>query len=84
MKMTKTDFDELKRMLDQHEGNYDRAKRTYIEYGLTLKRYCFDCLYAVKDKEAKQRWFDKVYQYLDDTHIYTALKRILLSEEETP
>ena len=45
----------------------------YCDGGLSDKRHRWDCLWSVA-KEKRTEWFDRVYQYADDTHIDTALR----------
>jgi hypothetical protein len=47
----------------------------YRAKGLSDKRYRWDCLWAINSK-FRNEWFAKVYTYLNDTHIDTALKKI--------
>lgn len=47
----------------------------YVNAGLTSKRYLFDCLYAT---EGMSSWIcDNLYSYMNDTHIYTALRSLI-------
>lgn len=45
----------------------------YLKKGLTHKRHRWDCLWSV-NKERRTKWFDRVYQYANDTHIDSALR----------
>ena len=63
------------KVLDLHPDS--RAK--YAEQGYTPKRFRWDVLYATQiGNETGIRWVNSVlYPYLDDTHIDSALKRIV-------
>ena len=47
----------------------------YRAKGLSDERYRWDCLYSVNEKD-RQEWFDRVYEFANDDHIDTALKKI--------
>jgi len=47
----------------------------YREKGLSDRRYRWDCLWAINEKDRKE-WFDRVYQFANDDHIDTALRKI--------
>jgi len=50
----------------------------WLEYqaaGLSAKRYRWDCVWAIPS-DARNSWFNKVYQYANDDHIDTALRKI--------
>ena len=57
-------------LVDCYEsGNFHKADRVQD----LQKRFCFDVLYGC----SLSRWIcDELYPYLDDEHIYTALKRL--------
>jgi hypothetical protein len=54
---------------DYANGNFHNATRTKD----LQKRFCFDVLYGTG---LNSFVCSELYQYLDDTHIYTALKSI--------
>ncbi len=61
------------------EDNPTITEETYTTQGLTNKRFRWDVLYAAKiNNESSSRWIcDNLYSYMDDTHIDTALRKIL-------
>ncbi len=88
MKMNQSDFKALCDMLRTHCQNerVDLAytREQYKVNGLSETRFLFDLLYAIPGVQ-RQAWFDRgVYQYLNDDHIETALRRAvaLLSNEQ--
>ena len=84
MKIKQEHFDKLKREIestlekhngsgelvaDYEKGNFARANKVKD----LQKRFCFDVLYGA----GLARWAsDNLSAYMDDSHIYTALKRI--------
>lgn len=81
MKMTKQHFDGLSKLvtetLAQRGLSVADVQKQYADAGLSDTRRRFDCLYAIPFAD-RQAWFDTgVYDYLDDSHIETALKRIV-------
>lgn len=52
----------------------------YREQGLSDKRYRWDCLWYSSGK-LRTEWFDRVYQYANDTHIDSALRKITKTEK---
>lgn len=71
MKMTKEDFDDLKkRVLKAVEENPD-AKALYKKCGHSKVRYAWDLFHVAGINIAP------LYKYLNDDHINTALMRIV-------
>jgi hypothetical protein len=72
MKMITEHFEYLKQAVEGLDTENTRAR--YIASGLTTKRYQWDIV-----REANLTpWVCKVlYVYLDDTHIQTALDRVI-------
>ncbi len=81
MKITKEHYDFLNKeinhvlikypnLVDEYEnGHFARADRTKD----LQKRFCFDLLYGA----GLTKWVcDELYPYMNDDHIYTALKNI--------
>ena len=84
MKIKQEHFDKLKREIEStlkkhngsgelvdcyEKGNFARANKVKD----LQKRFCFDVLYGA----GLARWAsDNLSAYMDDSHIYTALKRI--------
>ena len=71
MKMTAGDFDRLKTAISGVISQHPLARAEYRAKGLSDTRFAWDCLHASK--------FDTVglYHYLNDSHITTALLRII-------
>lgn len=76
MKMLPEHFDELKMLIECIDTPDRRVM--YEAFGITYDstRYRWDCVWAVP-REARTPLFDRIYAYADDTHIDTALKRII-------
>lgn len=47
----------------------------YRERGLSDMRYRWDCLWSINYAD-RATWFDEVYEYANDEHIDTALRKI--------
>ena len=76
MKMQKAHYDYLKRAIGSHLENRDAPSivSNYRDNGLTPKRFRWDCTYGAK----LSTWIcDNLYDYLDDTHIDTALRSVM-------
>ena len=60
--------------------------RYYVQRGLTLRRYVWDCLHAASRDYPEFRRFlcTDIYGYADDTHIDTVLFKIAKEVELTP
>lgn len=75
-KITGENFETLKMFAKQGAKNLESVE-AYLNDGLTLKRYRWDCLYACP---TSSKWIcDALYNSdatLNDTHIDTALRRI--------
>lgn len=80
MKMAKTDFDRLKKAIeDANETQMftlTEFKENYKAAGLTEKRYRWDMWYCIPQAERVQMMRD-FYEYLNDDHIDTALRKIM-------
>jgi hypothetical protein len=64
---------EIDTLLDIHNVTIHEVKAHYAKNKLTSKRMRWDLLYAAK----LSKWVcDNLYDYLDDTHIDTALKKM--------
>ena len=83
MKMTKEHYETMKHAIDAVLSNYDKDKLVHeYETGQFAKadnvkdlqkRFCFDLLY---DAGLNNFVSDNLYPYLNDIHLYTALKSI--------
>ena len=72
MKMKPKHYQALRAIVLQ---DHRPTEASYLEQGLSAKRYRWDLLWNAPGRRA---WFDSgVYDYLDDTHIDTALRRIV-------
>ena len=76
MKMTSAHFDQLKNMISEHQDRIDDYVESCRTMELSEKRIRWDLLWNVPHS-LRVVWFDAVYQYLDDTHIDTALKAVV-------
>lgn len=78
MKMTDEDYNELLAMCrDAHkDADLSLERRHYTASGLSEMRFRWDVLWGVP-AEKRTPWFDRVYKYLNDDHIDTALKRVI-------
>ena len=71
MKMTSSDFAELKRVILETVDEHPGMKAEYTKKGLSPMRYRWDIMYLSKVD------IPKYYHYLNDDHIDTALRKIL-------
>jgi hypothetical protein len=80
MKMTENDFNQLKEIIIENDNIHGLKTSDWVEQakisGWSDKRMRWDMVWSV-GREKRQTWFDKVYQYLDDDHIDTALRKIV-------
>lgn len=88
MKIKAEHYDELVAMLDKlNDKVKDCEKETtgacndlghvqeaYVDQGLPLIRFRWDVLFAVPSEERRD-WFDKIYEYANDGHVDTALRK---------
>ena len=72
MKMKQEHYDILNNAIKSSRF-YDDLMN-YKQAGMSAKRWRWDCLWSVR--ESLKEWFSIVYQYLNDDHIDTALRRI--------
>jgi hypothetical protein len=78
MKMTSEHYSyllsEIDTLLDRHKiDSIDTVKQEYEAKGLSMKRMRWDLVYYAK----LTPWIcDNLYNYLDDTHIDTALRKM--------
>jgi len=72
MKITVEHYDAL-RIAIESSPVYPRLL-DYRARGLSDKRYRWDCIWAVHN--GLRSWFGEVYQYANDDHIDTALRKI--------
>jgi hypothetical protein len=71
MKMLDTDFQGLSNSINAVVSNFPNVSILYKKNGLTHERYRWDVFYVSKiDKKL-------FYEYLNDSHIDTALRKIL-------
>ena len=78
MKITPQDYADLKAAIVGIFGNRKLADiaAMYKDNGLSEKRFRWDLLYSVQSV-VRQPIFDRMYKYANDTHIDTALRRIV-------
>lgn len=81
MKMYPSDYRALRDMVEahlkRHKVNLRRVREDYDQAGLSETRFVFDMFYAVPGAERRD-WFDRgIYDYLNDDHIRTALRRVV-------
>lgn len=77
MKMLPQHFEKLKSMISV--ADTAELRQSYRDRGLTDQRYRWDLTYVRSDKAVMRFICDELYQYLDDTHIDTALRKIIPS-----
>lgn len=78
MKITVEHFNALKTMIAEHGApleKIDLAKATYTGKNWPMRQR-WDLLYSVP-YVMRVTWFNEVYQYANDEHIDTALRRIM-------
>jgi len=73
MKMHKEHFEELKSLIEATGNCNPNVRQNYKEKGLSMMRYRWDLLWESKF------YVNKLYEYLDDSQIDTALKVITKS-----
>ncbi len=56
-------------------GEIIHCHQDYCELGLSTGRWMWDCVWEIPQGYRNQ-FFDEVYQYANDTHIETALRKI--------
>lgn len=78
MLMKDEDYQELLGMYADTHGNSDLhlAYREYMKQGLSEMRFRWDTFWGIPI-ERRVPWANKVYKYLNDNHIDTALKRVV-------
>ena len=78
MKITPRDFAILETAVVKAKSRVNTLAE-YIEHGLTAERWRWDLLWAAKRSGYLPERFieDSLYSYCDDTHIDTALRRIV-------
>lgn len=90
MKMTSEHYDQMKKMVDDVILNYRETQQSddltslhkfYIDKceGTTKdwkKQFMWSALYGAP-YQLRAPWFDVVYKYANDDHIYTALKQAM-------
>lgn len=81
MKMRQAAYDRLQELLNNVVRDtglpFVKVARDWETAGLSSRRARWDLLWAIP-QGARQSWFDDfaIYDYLDDTHIDTALRNI--------
>lgn len=71
MKIRPEDLDALRRAIEKVIERFPSASRIYQEKNMSLNRYRWDLLHA-SDMDK-----NRLYMYLNDAHIETALRRII-------
>lgn len=76
MKMTDAHYLQMADALNAIKPQLDESAPKYKEQGLSEMRFRWDALRAAKVEGDSTRWIcDRLYSYLDDSHIDTALRR---------
>lgn len=81
MKITPEDFAELQAIIGELGELW--LRETWVPYlnnsGHSERRCLWDALWSARrvHPEKVTAWFDRVYQYADDDHVTTALRRAL-------
>ena len=83
MKMTRRDFSDLSSLLDSvlqrtELATWEQMRHFYKAQGLTPERCRWDCFHGIP-QERRVALTHRLYAYLNDTHIDTALRRIVNS-----
>jgi hypothetical protein len=80
MKMIKEHFEQLQSMVTSQLQRLGSLEPYLVSYqqsgGDWKKRFRWDILYTIP-YELRQDWFNAVYQYANDDHIDTALRKIM-------
>ncbi len=77
MKMQSEHYEQLEQAVQRVQSDKPTITvQSYLVRGLTALRFRWDLLYATVDKGYVDFDFDALYDYLDDSHIDTALRRI--------
>jgi hypothetical protein len=80
MKMLPTHFEQLNSMIAEKVESLGDLQPFFQRYeqnaGDWKKRFRWDILYTIP-YELRQDWFNAVYQYANDDHIDTALRKIM-------
>lgn len=80
MKMLPEHFDQLQNMINAKIKSLGKLEPFFTRYkesgGDWKKRFRWDTLFSIPYSE-RCAWFDEVYKYADDTHIDTALRKIM-------
>ena len=74
MKMKKDDFKELRTAITKAKNKHPQLTKIYKEGKISATRYRWDLLWSSKVNT------NKYYEYLNDSHIDTALKQALKEE----
>jgi hypothetical protein len=79
MKMIQSNYAKLEAGISAVLSANPGAKQSYLDRGLSLKRFAWDCLHAAKidGRSGIEFVCGELYNYLNDTHIDTALLRIV-------
>jgi hypothetical protein len=80
MKINQTDYNDLRTAIADVLGNRTAAQvlELYHGNGLSEMRMRWDLLWHVSNI-VRRPIFDRIYKYANDTHIDTALRRIVAS-----
>ena len=76
MKMTITDYQELKKAIDQAIENNPQALELYRKNNLSNMRYRWDLFHSVNTNLNNFYYSRKLSEYLTDNMIDTALRKI--------
>lgn len=79
MKMKKEHYEKIKKAMEEAIAKYPKEKEFYKEQNFSKERYAWDIYHAsVIDGIPSSKYSCKVlYEYLNDSHITTALLRIV-------
>ena len=80
MKIKPEDFKTLKEAMDETINKYPKAMDDYKSKGLSKKRFAWDVLHCSEItgyNSSTQFVCDRLYKYLNDNHIDTAVLRII-------
>ena len=75
MKITDQDYNHLTELVNQYLSDKLDTKQQYLNQGLSMMRYRWD-VYRFALQKYDQFFYKKLYEYLDDNNIDSALRKI--------
>lgn len=91
MKITKEDYTRLEKLIHETVEKNPTAQAAYIAKGLTQVRFIWDTWNVTIDRTMREKvedylWLRGLHDYLNDSHLETALKAIIgpYTQPESP